>query len=320
MNHADHAFWLGIGASNLVLHFQYTGEKLSTEERGILPDRCVILPIPIDTQPRNYSRTEAKRQLGVPPDCTLLISVAGRHKFGSAAGLSFFDTIVSPVRQHDQVYCLIVGPNPNGVWQEIETSSGGRIRALGRRDDVQIIYQAADVYVDSYPFGSSTSMLEAMNYATPALSLAPESLRADVLFTDHPSIPNELYRTTSLAEFHSRLHLLITDRVYRQHVGNEVARLVSDFHDGTGWQAALERVYAKAQTTEPALPDVTETPSIGDRELMVLATHQAAALAGTPAVVTQRHIRLLPRLARWRLWTELALHHGLRDPHNLFPE
>ncbi len=46
MNHADHAFWLGVSCSDVVATIRPAAAALATERRGVDPDRVVELPIP----------------------------------------------------------------------------------------------------------------------------------------------------------------------------------------------------------------------------------------------------------------------------------
>ena len=60
-------------------------------------------------------------------------------------------------------------------------------RALGTRHEIGSIYAAADIYLDSYPFSSLTSMLEAGQRGLPLLSLGSADPQLDVLGFDDPA-------------------------------------------------------------------------------------------------------------------------------------
>ena len=180
LNHADHIFWLGVGISDLVVNLRQSGHLLSIERRGVPHERNAFMPIALGDRPRTISRAEAKRQLGYPEDAVLLLTIARPVKFEyrSDSGESYIDAVLPVVQELEQVRLVLVGPSPQGEFQRAHDATGGRITALGERTDNEVLYQAADIYIDSFPQPSPTSLLEAGSYAVPLIGLCP-----------HPSPP-----------------------------------------------------------------------------------------------------------------------------------
>src|SRR5690606_12343399 len=86
-----------------------------------------------------------------------------------------------------------------------------RIIALGERIDTAAYYQAADIYVDSFPFGSTTSLLEAGSCGVPLVGLFPFSERSAILGPGTPALARCLIRVRALHDYHGVLSRLILD-------------------------------------------------------------------------------------------------------------
>src|SRR6185437_3034845 len=65
------------------------------------------------------------------------------------------------LRARPHVQLLAVGPNEDARWRDLRAATGGRARALGPRHDLPRIHAAADVYLEGFPVGSPTALLEA---------------------------------------------------------------------------------------------------------------------------------------------------------------
>src|SRR5258706_3728402 len=55
LNHADHTFWLGASAWDLLVDFRASGRRLASRRRGLTADRGAILPLPVDQPPATVS-------------------------------------------------------------------------------------------------------------------------------------------------------------------------------------------------------------------------------------------------------------------------
>jgi len=213
LNHADHLFWLGVGVADLVVNLRRSGHALSPARRGVTEDRNAFLPIALGERRRQVSREEAKRRLGIPPETVLLATVARAVKFEyeSGTGDSYVDAVTPVVEELEQVRLIVVGPVQEGGFRRAHEATGGRITALGERLDNELLYQAVDLYLDSYPQMSPTSLLEAGSYGTPLLALCPQLDVAPILSGDAPGIDEGLLRARSVEEFRAHLKAFVLD-------------------------------------------------------------------------------------------------------------
>jgi glycosyltransferase involved in cell wall biosynthesis len=321
LNHADHIFWLGVGIADLVVNLRYSGHALSPARRGVPAERNAFIPIALGERTRTMSRLEAKQRLGLPPETVLLVTIARAVKFEyrSDTGESYVDTVLPVVNEFDNVRLILVGPSQEGDFQRAHDASGGRITALGERTDNEVLLQAADVFIDSYPQMSPTSLLEAGSYGVPLIALCPQVDVAPILFADAPGIDGALVRARSVDEFRQDLKALIVDPDRRTELGARAQGDIERLHIGASWTRQLEALYERALTT-PALvevPPIGDTPHFGPPDTII-------AMASPPHVdlddVLVFHMRLLPLGARIRFWLRAARRGKRPSPSSLLSE
>ena len=206
-----------------------------------------MLPVPLEQARRRLSRPDAKRALGLGDDTVLLVSVAAGFKYEPAGGVGFLD-LVSPVVAADpRVVVLAAGPSDRGAWRAARLRTGGRIRALGPRAEVDVLYQAADVYLDAYPIGSLTSFYEAGSFGAPLVSMRPTP-GVEVLSADDPGVDLELaVRPATPSDFAPRVLELVNDAALRWRLGRATQAVVEGADDPDAWLRALDHVYERAR-------------------------------------------------------------------------
>jgi hypothetical protein len=306
LNHADHVFWIGSSVSDLVLHLRASGSRLAETRRGLAAERSGILPLPLGHHDVGVDRDAAREALGFKSDDVVAISIASGYKFGGAADDERLLPILErAIADQHNLRVLAVGPGGNADWVEVERTTAGRIRALGNRREIGSIYAAADIYLDSYPFSSLTSMLEAGQRGLPLLSLSAADPQLDVLGFDDPATDGLAIRFRASDAYLQELRDLVADPVRRSECGQRIADALQ-VHEGLAWQRRLEQAYERATElhAHPQPPTVTEDPPPGtitelDRRLVILLDAQQA---DAPRGV-RGHVRLAPlalRLEEWR--------------------
>lgn len=246
LDHADHAFWLGTHITDVMVSMRRAGQRIMIERRGIPPERIALLPTIIAEPRRQLSRQEAKRRICVPEDSVLLLSVARARKYVTVGGTSFADLHVSTLLEHPKAILLTVGPGKRDDWSDAVEQCGGRIVSLPEQDDPSPYFEAADIYVDSFPFVSITSTLEAAGLGTPAVSLFPFGETSDVLGCNMPGLDGLLVTCTSRSAYEAELSRLITEEAYRHELGQALHRQISAHHLDHAWLEKLEALYAQA--------------------------------------------------------------------------
>ncbi len=174
INHADHVFWLGATVSDALAHFRHTGFRLSQEYRGIEPTRSALLPLPLSVDQPSADRQSLRARLGVDETDIVVVSAAAPYKFEPIGDLGYRDIMLAAVLKVPSLRVIVVGPSETDEWRSASVQSGGRIRVVGRRLDLVDYLGAADMYVDSMPLGSLTSLLEAGLTGLPLVSTTPQ--------------------------------------------------------------------------------------------------------------------------------------------------
>jgi hypothetical protein len=256
VNHADHVFWVGVGITNVLLNMRISGQELAIARRGVDPRRCVVMARPLRLAQRALPREEAKRALGLPEDAILVITAADKTKYQPVSGPSLLEMILPVFEQHRSAFLLAAGPAAEGEWANAEARTNGRIRALGVLSDVTALHLAADVYLDSFPFSSLTSLLEAGNLGSPSITYRGHPDDCLVLGADTPGV-DELMRCPADPEaLRAELARMITDARWRVDLGERTRRMIIGTHTGQNWRRGIADVYRTAHR-------VRSTPTVG---------------------------------------------------------
>jgi hypothetical protein len=265
VDHADHVFWLGVGAADVFAHTRSAAARVAQEHRGIASDRSVVLPMPVEepvtgAEARAEARAESRECLEMAPDSIVLLTVASEYKYAAARGNHLLD-ILAPVLGHDErVHVVAVGPRPIGLWAQASRQWGGRVRALGTQLDLGQLLLAADIYVDAHPLPSFTTMLEAANAGLPCVGRALGQRGLGYLELDDPALAGAI-RVAGAADFAMAVCALVDDPEAREVLGTRLASQVAAGNRGNGWLAAIERTYAAALQTHQAAPPSGEPPA-----------------------------------------------------------
>jgi hypothetical protein len=260
VNHADHLFWLGREAADLVVNNRAVAQHISEERRGIAPARNAMLPLPLEGVRRGGDREEARRKLGIAPEQVLLITVGSEYKFGPIGGGHFLDAAEPVVAAHPETVLLAVGPADQGRFADARRRTGGRVRALGTLASVDHLYAAADIYLESYPCSSGTAVREAAAHGTPVVTFAPDPVEAGIVGSD-ASLASVWQRAETVDAYMAIASELIVDPAARASWGAAAAESVAQAQDDAGWVEMVEEVYRQAIALGPVDPAELSEPS-----------------------------------------------------------
>jgi hypothetical protein len=320
VNHADHVFWLGTQVAGVLLNMRSSGAELAVARRGVDPERCAVLARPLNPRGRTASRAEAKQRLGLDPDDVVVVTAADGSKYRPVSGPSLLDLVLPSLRAHPRAVLLAAGPRPEGEWARAAGSTGGRVRALGLLDDPFLVQQAADVYLDSFPFSSLTSLLEVGGLGTPVVTYAGHPPGCEVFGADTPQVEDHMHRPTSPAELTATLDALLDDADLRSTTGDAVQTSIAASHTGAGWRSGLDRFLEEAARSAPPVAPRRVQRREEDVDRLVLAVMgQTAWSRGSEGSIAS-NLSLFPTAARLGLARDLVRSGTTPGARDLLPD
>lgn len=308
VNHADHLFWIGLSSADVVAHLRASGARLSEVRRGLPAHRSAIVPVPLVGPSAPVDRPGARRALGYAERDVLAVSIASGYKFGLPDEDGLLPVLEAALAECPALSVLAVGPGGRADWRAAAGRWGRRLRALDVQQDLSAVLAAADIYLDSHPFSSLTSMLEAGQRAIPLLAYGDPGVDARVLAFDDPATADLALGEPTRAGYVATLRRLVDDPGARLARGRQIEGALAACHEGRAWLELLETAYARAvdnrasdhaTPAQPAAdPPMLSFDDLDRRLLYLLDAQQRDAPRGV-----RGHLRFAPfriRLEEWR--------------------
>jgi glycosyltransferase involved in cell wall biosynthesis len=253
VNHADHVFGLGAGNVSLLVSQREIAAEVAVSARGY-PQECqFVSPLPLPGVERGLPREEAKRQLGIDPAQVVALTLARPVKYRPAPWHPGFGAVMGPaLAAHPELTLLAIGPNPDEPeWRDLAAAAGpGRVLVPGMQDAPGLFLDAADIYLDSFPFASITSMLEAAARGVPVLASRMYGGMQRLMSSAGPLDEVALGGADPDA-YRAALASLVGDPLRRRAAGEAAAAAVRESHGGAAWALRRELIYARAASAVP---------------------------------------------------------------------
>lgn len=247
VNHAAQIFWAGVSIADLIVNCRGSAlEGLWTmTHRGC--SRYATVPIPLTKQnalPTDNTsllalRQEAKKRIGIPTDSFVILTVGAPFKYLPANGLDFLEVCEGVLRQLPKSVLLVVGFEADGRWRSASQRLAGRIKVLGTvwRSELALIHEATDVYIEGFPFGTTTSLLEAGLKGIPVV-LAPAQCPPPY-GSDGVALDGTVTRPSTVEEYKAEIIRLSTSEAVHSLEGSKLRHSVTEHHTGDGWRQHL---------------------------------------------------------------------------------
>jgi glycosyltransferase involved in cell wall biosynthesis len=246
VNLADHCFWLGSSVADMVIHQREIGLTTSRVLRFSRND-CV-LPIPMMEDRPDLSRVAARRELGIPDGQVVLLSVGRSLKYAPTERHNFFRAAATILERHPNAHLYLVGVGEADHMHRAGFVRHERLTFVGPIEDVASYQRAADVYLEGFPFGSQTALLESILPGNPCVQAhAPGS---PLLATDDFALTDLVTPPPNEATYIARAGELIDNPEERARLGNLLRERVIKFHISGYWIDQLNSIYSRLEQLE----------------------------------------------------------------------
>jgi hypothetical protein len=315
LNHADHVFWLGTDFADAVISTRLSGRRLCAGRRAIPDERNLTMPLCLERVKRPLDRRAAKAALGLEPDSILLLTVARSVKFRPIGGLSFADALLPLLLAEPRARLIAVGPGGVVDWSKAQSQAPGRIVVLPETPDTGVFFQAADIYIDSFPFPSNTSLFEAGLHELPLVSRQPFGPGCEIMGADSIGLDEHLQTAQSLGAFRDLVGGLIADADRRRTLGRATRAAIEATNVGAGFSSAFATLCAQIDGLPPrdTRPAVGDAPRFDTIDLYSHFVFGAPDKPGSRRTATQRRdmaveisLKTMSPAARLRAWLRLA--------------
>jgi hypothetical protein len=240
INHADHAFWLGSFLSDIVVCYRVGALQFSSEYRGA--HQVMLLPTPLDLPVWGHDdKKSARKILSIIDEKILILTVASYYKFIPSGEYNYFKTISKIIKSNPQILVKVIGIDYKDDLIKLDFINDERIELLGTITDPSVYYQAADIYIDSMPFSSFTSLFEAMYFGCfPILQFNP----VDALnIENEPALKGLVKHAKDEQEQIMFVQKAIDDYQSRHDICARATRLIENNYMNGGWQRYLIQLY-----------------------------------------------------------------------------
>lgn len=279
INHADHVFWLGSSLVDIVVC--YRTWSLGFSERYRHARKVVLLPTPINPASTVIDfKRKARKILSIKEEQVLIITVASLLKFKPSGDYHYYNTIRKILDKNPNVLIKIVGVSKNDNLQKIGFAHHDRLELLGVMPNPQLYYEAADIYLDSMPFSSFTSLFEAMYFGSfPILQFNPVNAMS---IENEPGIARIVRHSQSEGEQLLAIQKAIDDADYRREISKEGSSLIRNNYVGAGWNSYLTKLYEESSEFVNSINYSTAENCIGFNQDNIDAADLAYSFYGKP--------------------------------------
>lgn len=246
VNHTAHSFWVGVSTCDLVINCRGSSLEMdwTRRHRGAAHQVCVPIPLP-QTLPENLPETQgdqrqrARAAWGLTDDQVVMLAVGSAFKFDATPDSDFVATFERVLTQCPKAVLMVAGFEGDTRWQLAQAHTQGRLRTLGPlpQSALRQLHAASDLYVEGFPFGTTTALLEAAAAGLPVL-LPPQSCPPPFA-TDGLAIDGLVQRDASWQDYETHCKHLLQDPSLRTAQSARLRTQVLEHHTCAGWRAHL---------------------------------------------------------------------------------
>jgi len=263
LNHADHTFWVGSTVADSIINLRRSGQDVAEKWRGVDRHAYLPIPLPVPSDHDPHLGRSIRIELGIPEQAPVFLTVGSYFKYLAIGEINFVDTACRLLKKVPDAYLIAVGPTADHPdWQAARDVTGGRLMAVGPKHDLAGYFAAADVYIEGFPFGSLTALLEA---GLAGLSCVRAPIPCPPPFTSDGEALDHLPQPANLDDYIDQAAALATSPISRRSQSKALKEAIERVHLGAGWQSFLDEVKARLpaqhniyQVSAPIFPPLWE--------------------------------------------------------------
>lgn len=241
VNLADQCFWLGCTVADSTVNLRKVSRSINASFRFTRNE--LDLPIPLCEKIPPLTKREARAKLGIPNSHFVLLTVGRAIKYAPSRRQSFFRTAANLLSRHPQAQLFVMGVSAADYCHSENFVRHDRMHFLGPLPDATDYQRAADLYLEGFPFGSQTALLESVLPGTACVRavapLSPVLAASDVAIDGIAPVPCDESEYIALAD------LYISDCAKRNEVAMRLRDGVLRYHVNDQWNSMLNDAYAQ---------------------------------------------------------------------------
>ena len=157
-------------------------DLIFTTGKAGLEAATTVAPFPISCV-KNVPAQVSRHSLGLPQEGLIMVSANRAQRYAQEA---FWTEMIALLDRYPNTYFAAVGLTDAAPHVGDRTDLLSRIITPGHRDDVMAFYAVSDVYVDLFPSGGGSSVIESVTAGTPVVTFdqdltTPYSVNAETL-------------------------------------------------------------------------------------------------------------------------------------------
>lgn len=170
-NHASHLFWIGKAITDVHLDL-LADDEITTVKRNIKDKFFLGIPMK-NIEFKKVNRFELRKKLNLPLDKKIIVSAGSGFKYNPICNDNFVENVKKIIDEDTYVYVIGVDKSDK-MWLDAFNTTKGHIIPLGRIDFEKGYLDyigSADLYLDSFPLGGYTAVIDAVSLSVPSLTL-----------------------------------------------------------------------------------------------------------------------------------------------------
>ncbi|MFH0919513.1 MAG: glycosyltransferase [Fibrobacterota bacterium] len=196
---------------------------------------------------KSSTAAHPRAAFGIPNDAVVLVSVNRGVRYDQRL---FWDEMEPLLKRHPNLYFMALGRENLGDLLPETSDVRRRVVTPGYRKDVPEFLKMADIYVDLFPSGGGSSVIEAMQCRLPVVTFSqnfavPYDIKHETVGSSFVEDPELVIPCGGLSAWRGVMERLICDRAWREEKGKKMAELSAKYEP----TRVTERFYALLTAT-----------------------------------------------------------------------